>query len=108
MVWYSRMVRTGNPVRCANSSMLHSSTVSEAGSIGTDDISETLPPFTVTVNAVTIGRSDVLAVVERAQVGSVAGVPVPLSGGFWAQMWRVPVRSRNDDVVDVVVRLAPN
>jgi aminoglycoside phosphotransferase (APT) family kinase protein len=61
------------------------------------------------VNAVTIdGGNDVLEVVEQAQVGRAAGAPTPLSGGFWAQMWRVPVRSGNDEVVDVVVRLAPS
>lgn len=39
----------------------------------------------------------------------VIGEPVPLSGGFWASMFRVPVSGQPDGVApDVVVRFAPH
>lgn len=41
--------------------------------------------------------------------GVTTGEPVPLSGGFWASMFRIPVASQPDGVpAEVVVRFAPH
>ena len=41
--------------------------------------------------------------------GVATGAPVPLSGGFWASMFRVPVTGQPDGVAsEVVVRFAPH
>jgi aminoglycoside phosphotransferase (APT) family kinase protein len=66
--------------------------------------------ITVTVNTVIVSDADVLRVVDQACPGGRScGVPVPLTGGFWAQMWRVQVHgSHHEERCDVVVRLAPS
>lgn len=46
---------------------------------------------------------------RAAWPGVAIGQPVPLSGGFWASMYRVPVSDQPDEVApEVVVRFAPH
>lgn len=57
----------------------------------------------------TITADDVAGLLVRAWPGVTPGVAVPLSGGFWASMFRVPVTGQPDGVApEVVVRLAPH
>lgn len=57
----------------------------------------------------TITADDVAGLLVRAWPSVTPGVAVPLSGGFWASMFRVPVTGQPDGVApEVVVRLAPH
>jgi aminoglycoside phosphotransferase (APT) family kinase protein len=58
---------------------------------------------------VTIDGEKVEARLRGVWPGVEVGWPVPLTGGFWATMFRVPVRGQPDGVADeVVVRGAPD
>src|ERR1700721_912348 len=81
MVWYSRKVRTGTRAWAARPSTSRS-------------IGETLTHLTVTVNTVTVnsdGLADQLLAVLRSVTGSpslaYARAPVPLTGGFWVELF---------------------
>jgi aminoglycoside phosphotransferase (APT) family kinase protein len=64
--------------------------------------------FTVTVNTVMM-TDEVVDRLRRAWPGVVPGCPAPLSGGFWASMFRVPVTGQPEGVAsEVVVRFAPH
>ena len=65
--------------------------------------------ITVTVNTVTVDADRILSLLRGAWPDVEVGSAVPLSGGFWAAMFRVPVRHQPAGVADeVVVRLAPH
>ena len=70
----------------------------------------TLPVFTVTVNTVTIGRSDIEAALRTEwPEATLAAEPTPVTGGEWATMLRLTVRGVPEGVPeDLVLRLAPH
>jgi aminoglycoside phosphotransferase (APT) family kinase protein len=58
---------------------------------------------------VTVVRDEVIGLLRSVWPGVTAGPLAPLSGGFWATMFRVQVSGQPDGVPgDVVVRLAPH
>ena len=72
-------------------------------------ITWTIPVITVTVNIVTVDADRIPSLLRGAWPDVEVGSAVPLSGGFWAAMFRVPVRHQPAGVADeVVVRLAPH
>lgn len=65
--------------------------------------------ITVTVNAVTVPIDEVSCRLRQLWPDAVPGDPVPLSGGYWATMFRVPVAAPPAGVPsEVVVRFAPH
>ncbi len=65
--------------------------------------------MTVTVNTVIVTDEEIDDRLRSAWPGVTLGVPVPLTGGFWASMYRVSVSGQPDGVAsEVVVRFAPH
>lgn len=65
--------------------------------------------LTVTVNTVMITTEEIDARLRQVWPQVTTGTPVPLAGGFWASMFRVPVTGQPDGVAsEVVVRFAPH
>ena len=56
-----------------------------------------------------VTTDEVGARLSQVWPGVVTGTPVPLTGGYWASMFRVPVTGQPDGVAsDLVVRFAPH
>lgn len=113
MVWYSRIVRVGSPVRWASSSIVSDGDCSASARSWVPLIGSTLPSTTVTVNTVTIVIDDVddIETVLRTAWphARLTGQPMTMSGGQWATMWRVSVSGTPADVPgDLVVRVVPD
>lgn len=69
----------------------------------------TVPAKTATVNTVTISTDEVTELLTTTWPGVAVGAVRPLSGGFWATMFRVQVTGQPDGVAsEVVVRVAPH